>query len=132
MKKALLTIFFLVFAYPYALIYQAIVGGFVGFFVALLLGTDAGARSTGLLAGLGFIVAGLLVYLTCRPKKSLNDKASMLLALIIAGSLLAGCHTAQTKQPSPVLFKGPRLVTDSTGWTYPEHAKPTADVLATL
>lgn len=124
MKKLLLTIFFLVFAYPYALLYQAVVGSFVGFFFALLLGTDASAYSTGLLGAVGFIFGGLVVYLTCRPKKSLNDKASMLLALIIAGSLLTSCQKVPAKvayvPTEEELFPAPPMVTDAQGWTHPK------------
>jgi hypothetical protein len=68
MKKTLLSIFFLVFAYPYAFLYQALVGSFVGFLVALALGTNAGSYSTALFGALGFIIAGFIVYKTCRPK----------------------------------------------------------------
>jgi peptidoglycan/LPS O-acetylase OafA/YrhL len=84
-------------------------------------------------AGVMLLIA-LIIYVVSR-KQSLNDKqgpGTFLLLLVVGCQLLASCQAAQMKQPSPVLFKGPRMITDSAGWTYPEKAKPTADVLAAL
>ncbi|SNC62167.1 hypothetical protein SAMN06265337_0616 [Hymenobacter gelipurpurascens] len=119
MKKLLLTICFLVFSYPFALIYQAIVGGFIGFFVALLLGTDAGDYTTGLWGAVGFIIFSYLVYLTCRPK-SPDDQVGpgllMILVLVAAGLLAFSCRALQPDTSEEAVLPTPEFKTDPDGW----------------